>query len=82
MEMSEFLKIILSLSVSGTLLVLLILGLDRFGRKRFSRRWQYYIWIAAVLRFLLPIAPETTLVGSTVRSDCISGRAWNCHRTR
>ena len=62
--MSEFLKIILSLSVSGTLLVLLILGLDRFGRKRFSRRWQYYIWIAAVLRFLLPIAPETTLVGS------------------
>ncbi len=69
--MSEFLKIILSLSVSGTLLVLLILGLDRFGRKRFSRRWQYYIWIAAVLRFLLPIAPRRRLSAACLKRSTL-----------
>ncbi len=62
--MSEFVKTLLSLSVSGTLLLLLILGLRPLYKNRFSRRWQYYIWIVAALRFLLPFAPDTTLVGS------------------
>jgi len=62
--MNEFMKIVLSLSVSGTLLLLLILGLKPLYKDRFSRRWQYYIWIVAALRFLLPFTPETTVVGS------------------
>ena len=61
--MSEFVKILLSLSVAGTLLLLLILGLKPLYKNRFSRRWQYYIWIIAALRFLLPFTPDTTLVG-------------------
>lgn len=61
--MSEFVKTLLSLSVSGTLLLLLILGLRPLYKNRFSRRWQYYIWIVAALRFLLPFTPDTTLVG-------------------
>ena len=62
--MNEFVKILLSLSVSGTLLLLLILGLKPLYKNRFSKRWQYYIWIIVALRFLLPFTPNTTIVGS------------------
>ena len=62
--MNEFMKILLSLSVSGALLLLLILGLKPLYKKRFSKRWQYYIWIVVALRFLLPFTPDTTIVGS------------------
>ena len=62
--MSEFIKILLSLSVSGALLLLLILGLRSLYKNRFSKRWQYYIWIIVALRFLLPFTPDTTIVGS------------------
>ena len=62
--MSEFIKILLSLSVSGALLLLLILGLKPLYKNRFSRRWQYYIWIVVALRFLLPFTHDTTIVGS------------------
>lgn len=62
--MNEFMKILLSLSVSGTLLLLIILGLKQLYKNKFSRRWQYYIWIIVALRFLLPVTPDTTIVGS------------------
>ena len=62
--MNEFMKILLSLSVSGALLLLLILGLKPLYKNRFSKRWQYYIWIVVALRFLLPFTPDNTIVGS------------------
>ena len=62
--MTEFVKIVLSLSVSGTLLLLLILGLKPLYKNKFSKRWQYYIWIVVALRFLLPFTPDTTIIGS------------------
>ena len=62
--MSEFIKILLSLSVSGALLLLLILGLKPLYKNKFNKRWQYYIWIVVALRFLLPFTPDTTIIGS------------------
>ena len=62
--MSEFIKILLSLSVSGALLLLLLLGLKPLYKNKFSKRWQYYIWIVVALRFLLPFTPDTTIIGS------------------
>ena len=62
--MNEFIKILLSLSVSGALLLLLILGLKPLYKNRFSKRWQYYIWIVVALRFLLPFTPDNAVVGS------------------
>ena len=62
--MNEFIKILLSLSVSGTLLLLLILGLKPLYKNKFSKRWQYYIWIVVALRLLLPFTPDTTIIGS------------------
>ena len=65
--MNEWMKTVLSLSVSGTLLLFLLLGLKRFYQNRFSRRWQYYILLLAALRFLLPVTPgaaNASIVGS------------------
>lgn len=62
--MNEFIKILLSLSVSGALLLLLILGLKPLYKNKFSKRWQYYIWIVVALRFLLPFTPDNAIVGS------------------
>ena len=62
--MNKFIKILLSLSVSGALLLLFILGLKPLYKNRFSKRWQYYVWIIVALRFLLPLTPDTTIVGS------------------
>lgn len=60
--MSEFMKMLLSLSISGTLLFLLLKFFKPLYRERFSRRWQYYIWLVVALRFLIPFSPETALM--------------------
>lgn len=62
--MSEMWKKIFSLSISGTIVILGISLFCLFFRKKISRRWQYYIWLAAVIRLLLPISGGVNLVGS------------------
>lgn len=62
--MSCLLKLILSLSLSGTLLILPLLLLRPVYGNRLSKQWQYYIWLVVIVRLLLPITPETSLVGS------------------
>lgn len=61
--MNELLKIILSLSLSGALLILVLLLCKPLVKDKFSKRWQYYIWLIVVARLLLPFAPETNLMG-------------------
>lgn len=56
--MSGVFKTVLSLSLSGSAVILALLLCGPPARKRFSRRWQYYIWLAAVARLLLPFSPE------------------------
>lgn len=62
--MNEIMKTVLSLSLSGSLLILLLLACRPLYRKRLSRRWQYYIWLVAVARLLLPVSPEGSPVGA------------------
>lgn len=62
--MSELLKIVFSLSLSGTILFFIILALKPLYKNKLCKRWQYYIWLIVILRMLLPFTPETTLVGS------------------
>ncbi len=61
--MSAALKIFLSMSVSGSLLILTLLSGKRFLKDKFSRQWQYYIWLVVVLRLLVPFGPEVSLMG-------------------
>lgn len=62
--MSELLKVILSLSISGTLVFFTLLILKPLYKNRLSRTWQYYIWLIVIARMLIPFTPETTLIGS------------------
>lgn len=66
--MSEILKVFLSMSVSGGLLILVLLLGKRFWRDKLNRQWQYYIWLAVILRLLLPFGPEVNLLGRTYQA--------------
>ncbi len=61
--MNAVLKIFLSMSFSGGLLILVLLLGKRFLKDKISRQWQYYIWLVVVLRLLLPFGPEASLMG-------------------
>ena len=62
--MNGWMKAALSLSLSGALVVAALLPLARLLGKRLGRAWQYYIWLVAVLRLLLPVAAPVNMVGS------------------
>lgn len=62
--MNEILKVVLSLSLSGSLLILLLFLLRPLFKERLSKRWQYYVWLVVVARLLLPFAPETNLMAT------------------
>ena len=62
--MNGVFRVFLSLSFSGSLLILLLLLARPLVQKRFSRRWQYYIWLVAIARLLLPLSPEVSLTGT------------------
>ncbi len=62
--MNEIFKIVLSLSLSGSLLILILLLGKPFLRKYFSQRWYYYIWLIVIARLLLPFAPKNNLINS------------------
>lgn len=60
--MNEVLKVILSMSLSGGIVIIvLFLVLFLFGKK-LSRQWQYYIWLIAIVRLLIPFAPQQNLM--------------------
>ena len=66
--MSAVLKIFLSMSFSGGLLILVLLLGKRFLKDKISRQWQYYIWLIVVLRLLLPFGSEVSLMGNTYQA--------------
>lgn len=51
--MNHWMSILLSLSLSGVVLTLVLLALTRLLGRRLGRRWQYYVWGIVVLRLLL-----------------------------
>lgn len=66
--MDAVFKTVLSMSASGTLLILLLLAARPLIKNRFSRQWQYYVWLVVVLRLLLPVGPPTSLMGRTYQA--------------
>lgn len=63
--MNDLLKIVLSLSLSGSLLILVLFFCKPFIKSKLSRQWQYYVWIIVVARLLLPFAPAGNLMDKT-----------------
>ncbi len=66
--MNAVLKIFLSMSASGGLLILALLLGKQFLKAKISRQWQYYIWLVVILRLLLPFGPEVNLMGKTYQA--------------
>jgi beta-lactamase regulating signal transducer with metallopeptidase domain len=60
--MNEIFKLVLSLSLSGSVLAVLVYLCCLLLRKRLTKRFQYYIWLVVVLRLLLPFSPESAIL--------------------
>lgn len=60
--MNDILKIFLSLSLSGSLMILLLFLGRCFWKNKVSKQWQYYIWLIVIARLLFPFAPENNLI--------------------
>ena len=65
---------VLSLSLSGSLLMLPLLLCRPLYRERLSKRWQYYIWLVVAVRLLLPFAPGAGPVGALFREASLRGK--------
>ena len=61
--MNDVMRMVFSLSLSGTLLIFVLFLCKPFYKNRISRRWQYYIWLVVVARLLIPFAPKQNLMG-------------------
>lgn len=70
--MSEGIKILLSLSLSGTLLTLILFLFKYVYKNKLSKRWQYYIWLIVIVRLLVPFTPETSFVGNLFKISKVS----------
>ena len=62
--MNEIFKMVISLSVSGSLLMAVLFLVRIISKKWTSKRWRYYIWLFIIARLLLPFSPETSIVGT------------------
>lgn len=61
--MNDVMRMVFSLSLSGTLLIFVLFLCKPFYKNRVSRRWQYYIWLVVIARLLIPFAPKQSLMG-------------------
>lgn len=60
--MGRLFSLILSLSISGGLVGLLILLLRPLTERFFAKRWTYYLWFLVIARLLLPIHVDVNLM--------------------
>ncbi len=61
--MNEILKIVVSLSLSGTFLIFILLLFCLFFKEKLNKSWQYYIWLIVIIRLFLPVTSEINFVG-------------------
>lgn len=61
--MEQIFRVILSLSISGGLVGLLILLCRPVTRRFFAKRWTYYLWLLLLVRLLVPIHGDVNLMG-------------------
>ena len=55
--MTQIFKTVLSLSLSGAILISVLMFGVRLLKGRLGRQWQYYIWLIVVLMLLLTFGP-------------------------
>lgn len=60
--MNDIIKLILSLSLSGSLLALALFALKPLVRHRLSKAVQYYLWLIVLLRLLIPFSFDSSIM--------------------
>ena len=67
--MNDFLKIVLSLSVSGSILALILLAGKPFLKNRISKAFSYYIWLLVLLRLVVPFAAPINVMDAMLHFE-------------
>lgn len=62
--MNNLLMKALLLSFSGSIIALIIFAIKPFVKCRLSKTWLYYIWLAVILRLLIPYTPKVSMMRS------------------
>ncbi|WBW95663.1 M56 family metallopeptidase [Oceanirhabdus sp. W0125-5] len=70
--MNETVKLLLSLSLSGSILALLIFAIKPFIKNKVSKSIQYYLWMVVILRLIIPFSFEDSFMNNVFYSDKIS----------
>lgn len=61
MNLNELFKIILSLSLMGSILAVIILIIKKLFIHKFNSHWHYYIWVLLIIRLVVPFTPESPI---------------------
>lgn len=62
-------KLLLSLSLSGSILATLVYVVKLVDRGKLAKSAQYYVWVVVLLRLLLPISPQASAMNSIFYRD-------------
>lgn len=60
--MAQIFRVILSLSVSGGLIGLLIMLLRPVTRRVFAKKWTYYLWLLVLVRLMVPVHADINIM--------------------
>lgn len=61
--MTQLFSVVLSLSLSGALVGLLILLFRPLTGRFFAKKWTYYLWLLVLVRLLVPFRADINLMG-------------------
>ena len=64
--MGEVFKNVLVLSLTGTAVSVVLMMIKPFTRQVFSPVWQYYIWIVALIAYIVPVSFNVNIIGNEV----------------
>ena len=72
--MQKLFYLYLSVSLSASVIIAVLLLCRPLWKRRFSKTWQYYIWLLAVVRLLIPLSPAPGMIGRAAEwgSECLA----------
>lgn len=60
--MVQVFRVIVSLSISGGLIGLLLMLLRPFTRRFFTKKWTYYLWLLVLVRLMVPVHVDLNIM--------------------
>lgn len=69
--MSDAFRAVVSMSLSGSIVGLILFALKPVLKNRLSKQLQYYLWLIVIAQFLLPFSWELSLSKATPKQEAI-----------